>query len=255
VPQYDPHPQYPRPPIVEATCDISLDLGSKDLRTPEKVGKFIQLIQKKYPSVEARADFELNFEQKEGSIQQQISTGPPRFRFRHKNEQLMIQLGKDRVSVHALAPYQSWSMLLSEVEWVWPHIGNIFQPVAVKRSGVRYINRIPLYGQTHRPSYWLNKTNFLPKALLDSIPPFLGRIETRTDDANRVIVSVAYNSEKTGETPFGSVIFDIDVIREGTMSEKLADILENLMELHEIEWKVFSDARSRRLERWMNEDE
>lgn len=56
----------------------------------------------------------------------------------------VVQAKADGLAVSRLAPYETWESLIKAVRDIWPVYVEVFDPQAVLRLGVRYINRVPL---------------------------------------------------------------------------------------------------------------
>jgi len=112
---------------------------------------------------------------------------------------------------------------------------------------MRYINRIQRQAAHETPGVWLKSGKYIPKALLDSGPNYLERLELRQDDLNRLLLTIAH--DKTIQTePFGSMILDIDRISERPISTDPDAVAGTVTKLHEEIWKVFKETKSERLE-------
>jgi uncharacterized protein (TIGR04255 family) len=137
---------YKKPPIQEAIFDVRYsESGQHDFRS---LGAFLAYLPAYsgpvIPVFEAQplaqtigggtvkaANFSLNI-------------AGPNLQMWAPDRKLMVTLGKDRVSSHALGPYCGWDDFRPQAVAAHKAFCNVYQPSGVIRIGIRYVNRVVL---------------------------------------------------------------------------------------------------------------
>jgi uncharacterized protein (TIGR04255 family) len=124
-------------------------------------------------------------------------------------------------------------------------------PTSITRVGMRYINRIARQRANEVPGRWIVPNEVIPEAILSSGPGFISRMEKRLNEHNRLLVTLAHDASLDSE-PFGSLIFDIDRVREEEIRPgSLGSVVQ---QLHEDIWVVFESAKSPHYDRLLNQE-
>lgn len=168
-----------------------------------------------------------------------------RFRFHHAEQPLAVPLAPGIVSVNALAPYPGWASFRREILATWARAVEVIHPSRVVRIGLRYINRIPDSSVEDTPSAWLRPTGFLPKEALRYASAYSARTDVRTDESNRIIVSLQHEPSAVDSTS-GAALFDIDRILERDLPTDAGTLGSEVDALHEDVWRISSDAKTDR---------
>jgi uncharacterized protein (TIGR04255 family) len=77
-------------------------------------------------------------------LKNDVSTGLIGVRLDDQEGRWVVQAKSDGLAISRLPPYESWEGLVATLRALWPLYVEIFEPSAVLRLGVRYINRVPL---------------------------------------------------------------------------------------------------------------
>ena len=96
----------------------------------------------------------------------------------------------------------------------------------------------------------LKPTNYIPSAVLGSLPGFISVVQTRIDAENRVNVTIG--EQETDASSLSTFIFDIDRISEKVLPADTPSLLQETTRLHEDVWKLFDTAKTETLERLPN---
>jgi uncharacterized protein (TIGR04255 family) len=171
----------------------------------------------------------------------------PTFRFATSTGDRFVQVSDVSFVYQATAPYPGWSAIKAIILDLWGTVRPAIQPDAVIKIGLRYINRIAK-DETHRHvGDWLCASDYIPAALTRSRQHFLARLETSPADEDQLLVTLA-NQPPMEAAPQGSIIFDIDRVRTGSVGTDSKGIGEVLEILHEDIWSVFWSSRTPVLE-------
>jgi uncharacterized protein (TIGR04255 family) len=241
------HPTYPNPIITEAVCDIHFRLPQEKEWKPSFPGELFKHIQNEYPEMEPVLEMALQFEFGPLGTGTKFVPQRQKVRFKHGTRPLILQLAENSLSISTLSPYQGWKVMRRDVLAAWQRVEEVLQPEIIYRIGLRYINRIEKETNQDRPDTWLVPNDYISNGILRSEPGFLLRVETHLDTENILIITLG--DTKSGvDTEHGAIIFDIDRIVEREILTG-QEVLEQEMErLHTDVWKVFSSAKSEKLE-------
>jgi uncharacterized protein (TIGR04255 family) len=175
---------------------------------------------------------------KEG-VQQAVTRGPEGFLFRSQDGRRLVQVRQEGYTFNWLKPYESWEALRDEARDHWTRYRDLFGPTSVTRLGLRYINRLEL------PLPFLDFREYVKTApeVAPSLPQGLSGLFMRLEipDPGRdlmAIVTETFEPLREGGTqlPF---IFDIDVVREGTLEPQSPTIWESFEQMREYKNELF----------------
>lgn len=136
---------FPPPnPIIEAVVDIECDLPPDfDL---DALGKAADdCFAPEYPKRENRMVDRFRLGLGSGSSKtQRIEHSTGSLLYRNEVGDQLVQVRGQGYSFNRLAPYSSLDDYLGEIERTWKLYVDLAKPVRIKRTALRYINRIPL---------------------------------------------------------------------------------------------------------------
>ncbi len=133
--------RYPKPPVIEALCEIRLSAETPwDATIP---GLFYETIRAVFPRKEQRIVQEIEFSMEPHGLQQRIRS-TERMLFYAENRPLLVQVGPRVLAVNALKPYPSWSGFKPYIEKAWQCFQQVVDVKGIERVALRYINRIEL---------------------------------------------------------------------------------------------------------------
>ena len=216
----DQRRRYRRPPIEEALCEFHFTAGPDwNLTVP---GKLQTELQGEYSGTprEQRA-VEVGLDVQGGKpANLQYGEGLARVQLVTEDETRMVGVGRDLLSIHMLNPYQTpaypessgWEEFKPRISAALEAYWRVAAPIAVRRVGVRYINKIVI------PEPKVNVEEYLRCALpeVDELPERLGSFMTRIEylyaDDVRLVLSHGTIGAPTDHVAF---VLDLDVIWEG----------------------------------------
>jgi uncharacterized protein (TIGR04255 family) len=212
-----PHPSYSNPTIQEALCELHFASEQDAGWSPNKPAPLIDRLRDSYQDFETitEAGYQIVISP-DGGLMPMPLQPKLKLKFSRREQPFLLHFLQGQFVINVLRPYPGWGALRSELLRVWPIAREILRPAAVTRIGMRYINRIPLRTRTETPGTWLKHSQYVPRALLDSGPDFLARLELRKDGTNRLVTTIAHDKTAPAE-PFGSLILDIDRISENRL--------------------------------------
>ncbi len=241
------YPTYPNPTITEAVCDIHFRLPQEKEWKPSFPGELFKHIQNEYPEMEPVLEIGLQFEFGPLGTGTKFVPQRQKVRFKHATRPLILQLAENSLSISTLAPYQGWEVMRRDVLAAWQRIEEIFQPEAINRVGLRYINRIEKETEQDHLGTWLVANDYIPVGILRSEPGFLLREEIHLNTENILIITLG--DPKSGvDAGHGAIIFDIDRIVEQEILTGQEVLAQEMDRLHADVWEVFSSAKNEKLE-------
>ena len=243
----DTHPTYPNPTIQEALCEIHFRLPDGIKWNPTLFGEFFKQIQPDFPDLEPVTEVGVQLQFGSGGVGQAILPPRQRMRYKHASRNLLLQLSENILSVNVLPRYHGWSEMSRDILYAWGKAREVIKPASVTRIGLRYINRIEKANPDERAGDWLAASDYVPKAVLASLPGFLSRLEARPDPGSQIIVTVG-GPPAANEGGSRSIILDIDCITESDIAVGDSSILEQVKRLHETAWMIFASTMTPRLE-------
>lgn len=241
------HPTYPNPIVTEALCEIHFQLSEGTLWKPAFYGELFKQLEPEFPAFEPITQVSLQVALGP-SGGQAIMPSQQRMRYKHASRNLLLQLSEKTLTINVLSPYTGWAQMRTDILWGWEKLRAVIQPAGIMRIGLRYINHIERASAHETPEAWLTSSAYLPQAVLRSLPGFLSRLETRLDAHNRLIVTLA---EASGKSDTPAIVFDIDRIVEKVISLEAQELGEEVDQLHEAVWQVFSASLTPRLDQSM----
>jgi uncharacterized protein (TIGR04255 family) len=174
-PQMNPAPNYKKPPVVEALCELFFEPRDWDDTVP---GAFYGRMQDEFTIKEQLSGSETEINMGPG---QATTVGvrplPPRMRFFTPTRDRLIQLGPNLLVVNKLQPYTSFEDWVGTLEQALTHYQEVVPGAAVTRVGVRYLNRIAVPGDRVELQNYFRVIPVLPESLGKDHGAFLLRLE------------------------------------------------------------------------------
>jgi uncharacterized protein (TIGR04255 family) len=148
----------------------------------------------------------------------------------------VVQGKSDGLAVSRLPPYESWGGLIAAVQNVWPVYVEIFEPEAVLRLGVRYINRVPLPDADNVDlDLVLTGAPKIPPKLPQGLAQFVTRVVLPIE-AQGVVLTIVQAMEPASADSAGVggyVVLDIDAACERSFGPDGPEMWEKLDALRE----------------------
>lgn len=226
--QSPPHLQ--NAPIAEAVVEFRVRLPRA--ATADTFAAFGDRLKGNFPKTQ-RIQYvaaDLRFES-EGVVKNDVSNTLIGIRLDDPAGHWVVQGKSDGLAVSRLPPYESWDDLVDMVQKVWPVYTEVFQPDAVLRLGVRFINRIPLpIGEAVDLDSILKGAPQIPPALPQVLSEFVTRIVLPVPSEGIVITIVQALSPAPPEIggTGGHIVLDIDVGCAQTFDLYSAEMWEKL---------------------------
>jgi uncharacterized protein (TIGR04255 family) len=245
------HPTYPNPTIVEALCEIHFQLPEGTEWDSSLFGEVFNQIQSNYPILEPVAGLRLQLPKGQDRKEQRFFPAEQRMRYKHKSQTKLIQLSQDIMTLNELPKYPGWKVMKNDILDAWANVSKVIKPDAISRIGLRYIDKIARTKKNEKPGEWFKASEYIPKSVLESLPEFLSRIETRTSENNKIIITLGEFMSETVPEEGPPFVFDVDTIVEKEMKTNKKTIEQEIEQLHETVWTIFKASMTPRLEKLM----
>jgi uncharacterized protein (TIGR04255 family) len=229
--------KYPNPPIQEAICEVHFALEQ-----PLLLNKIEQLRDRwraDYPNQTINEEKNVHLQMGAEGVRIDESKQGERLICRTSDGTRLAQLSGRFIAINQLMPYPGWEegfrdTILSRVEDVESELGSM----PIRRTGLRYINRIEI---PEKPLIWEKWFNFalpFPKLEKSLLANFQMHFEQLLPDQCKLLVNCV-SLPQTNEASF--VILDLDVIWEGqpVKSAQLPDLLERVHAPHRLAFEAY----------------
>jgi len=132
--------QLDRPPIAEAVCEFRFSPSSPwDSAIPGQV--YQALSGTLFPKKRTEQVVEAKLSATGKGLTQHVGTAEALV-ILSQDERQFARIAERRLSVHRVAPYESWSQFLPVIEQTLDEVLAVAAPCELQRVGLRYINRI-----------------------------------------------------------------------------------------------------------------
>lgn len=243
--------QYRNPPIEEAVCEFRFAPGPEwNLTVP---GRFYEKVKGSYAGKPRQqnlveAEFQINPQPENPAIT--VKQGFTKIQFPNTDDQRLVAVGPDTLSVHILRPYLGWEEFEIRIKEALQAYQDIAEPVGVRRIALRYIDRIviPAVEAIALEEYFTAPPQ-TPEEFPKNISAFLTRIESVYDDLPiKLVLTFADTEAPAGQTAF---ILDLDMSQNWIeeplpFAEAVAHITE-LKQRQSMAFEAFITDRTRDL--------
>ena len=243
------HPNYPNPTIAEALCELHFKLADGVDWKSTLPGEVFKQIQGEFPEMEPVQEVSLGLDiGQRGAGTKALATTKTRFRFKHRDRPILVQLSDQTFTLNALPRYPGWRTMAADLERLWARISKIIQVSAITRIGLRYINKVAKENPNQPASDWFKESNFIPKDVLAATGRIVCRVDVDRDAENRVIVTLGTQPADDADE-YGSFVLDIDRIVQREIAIDPRAVCSEADRLHDDAWGIFESAKTERLER------
>jgi uncharacterized protein (TIGR04255 family) len=233
-------PRLANAPIVEAVLDLRVRFNAPP--DAQRLAAFQNEIRERYPISlgRLRLQTEVRVENQGQNVQQAVRReGPDGFMFRDAAQRRTVQVRADGFTFNWLRPYDTWYALRDEAREHWERYMRTFNPAAVVRVALRYINRIELPLPLDDFEEYFRTRPMISSDLPQGLQQFFMRLEI-PDLARRFVGIVTETTEPQPEgaqrLPF---ILDIDAIHEADFDPASPAVWATLERLRDFKNELF----------------
>lgn len=134
--------QYLNPPIIEALCEFKFSNDTQwDMAVP---GLLYQELKSEFPIREERKFNVMDFSQTDSTEMPPKIISNELMVFLKENRKLLIQVGRNLLTINCLKPYQNWNNFRYNIELAYNSLSKIVNLKKLQRIDLRYINQIEI---------------------------------------------------------------------------------------------------------------
>lgn len=224
-------------PIKEALIDIRVKLP-QDIEL-QVLGSLHSRIAKDYPKRDERIKMEAKFDGKTGDVTKTVSVDG--YLHRSLDGLNVVQFRRDGFTFSRLQPYQRWENLSEEANRLWRIYQDHTNPETITRVALRYINHITIPFPIRDLIDYFTSPPTVSEKLPQKLHSFLNRV-VFPDPSSKAIAIVTQSHEFQGSTEAATIILDIDVFRDVTITVDNRKIWDIIASLRELKNKIFFES-------------
>jgi len=223
---------YPRAPITEALIDLQVEFTSPP--SAEAFADCAHDLLGRFPTSSPIHFFEMNFNGSPDGAPPSMKSGVSDvgMRLTSATSDRILQVQRRGFTYSHMAPYSRWDTFCYEAKGLWAQFVDRFQPTAVTRAAVRYINRIVIPA----PSADIKEYFRLYPCVPDDIPQtitgsYMQIVMPQPDIGESASAVVNFALEPKSEPGTLSFLLDFDVFstcRIGPESDEVWNTLSRL---------------------------
>lgn len=177
---------YENPPVIEALCEFQFEPSQPwDWTIPGLVYAEVRM---EYPKKRHQNVVEVELRAEQQDVIQRVKGGVARMQFLRDDERALIQIGPDLLAVNHLSPYPKWEVFNQMIVQALKIYCQVTSPKALRRIGLRYINRIEIPGQRIKIEDYLLVLPSVPEPMPRALAGWVQRVEIPFESANGVLV-------------------------------------------------------------------
>jgi len=227
---------YENPPLVEALCEFQFESSqSWDWTIP---GLVYDKIRKDFPKKKQQNIVEMAARIEQDEVTPSIKGGVNRMQFLREDETALIQVGPNLLVVNQLRPYTTWGKFQKMINSSLAIYRDVANPKALKRIGLRYINRLEIPEAEVRIEDYILAVPTIPEPIPQVFATWIQRVEIPFVDSNGIMVmqSGLLKQEEPNKVNF---ILDLDFITLDIREVKLENATNWLEKAHDAVEKTF----------------
>lgn len=200
---------YPNAPIQEALIDIQVTAPPNF--AVEQLKSTFQGLEKRFPEVRENVQLVQGFQFSvaEGNQSFSSSRSVDGYLFTSKPDGKTVQARRDSFTFNKLRPYTEWKDFGSEAKELWQRYFELVKPVAIRRLGLRYINRIEVPQGTLDLRELCLLFPDIPQPIPQGLAEFFQRFVAPKNNGLISAVSLAIDYSNPAMKP--AIILDVDV--------------------------------------------
>ena len=216
-----PKPPYPKAPISEGVIHLAV----AGMATPDELQKLVKRFVKDYPQQETLAAFNVTLDTTGGpaTVEQQQQG----YRLISTEQADIMLVFPNGIAAARLAPYPGWEHLRERAHVAWTEWRKNVSYSALKRIGIRYINRIDVPIKRTEVLDIETYLTFTPRLPNFSKQPLTGFMVQATKPTELEHWNVSITSTIMSPPPLidhASMVLDIDVFRTNKIPGRDADL-------------------------------
>jgi uncharacterized protein (TIGR04255 family) len=231
-----PKPPYPKAPITEAVVHLAV----AGVAAPDDVQKLVKRFAKDYPQQQTLTNINVTLDTTGGPTT--VEQHPRGFRLQSNDQVDFLLLFPDGVAAARLAPYPGWEHLRDRARAAWTEWRRNIGYGALKRVGIRYINRIDVPIKQAQAIDTERYLRFGPRVPDFSPHPLNGFLVQATRPTVLEHWSVSVTSTVVSPPPLinlASMTLDIDIFRTEQIPGRDGELWDRIEQVRELKNAIF----------------
>lgn len=228
---------YSNSPLFEALCEFQFEPNQPwDWTIP---GLVYDRVKKEYPKKKQQNVIEMEARVEQNELMPSIKKGGvARLQFLREDETALIQIGQNLLVVNQLRPYPTWGKFQEMIKSGLAIYRDVANPKALKRIGLRYINRLEIPEAEVRIEDYILAVPTIPELIPQVFATWIQRVEIPFEDSNGLMVmqSGLIKHEEPNKVVF---LLDLDFIILDVRKIKLENATDWLEKAHDAVEKTF----------------
>lgn len=196
-------------PIHEALLDFQVVLPPDSEQLDFKL--FGQGLEDRFPGQQKRVELVQSFQFPDDQKQVPPVKNVSGYLFTSKADGKIVQARRDGFTFNKLRPYSKWADFSAEAKELWMRYLDFAHPTAVKRIGLRYINRIEIPDELTDLRELCLLFPAIPKGIPDVWFEYFQRFASQLDSGSMSIVTLSIDAPSHSSK--AAIILDIDVVK------------------------------------------
>jgi uncharacterized protein (TIGR04255 family) len=201
---------YENPSVVEAICEFRFEPGQPwDIAVP---GLLYAQLKDEFPKRRGQLGFQVEWlpGPVPTEVAQTLASQLARIQFLREDEQALVQVADNFLSINHLRPYPTWQVFRQMISRALGVYREIVLPKGFRRIGLRYINRIAVPEDRVEIEDFLVAVPKIPAALPQVFAAWAQRVEVPFEDANGVLA--LQTGSVQGEEAAQAFLLDLDFV-------------------------------------------
>ncbi len=200
---------FAKAPIQEALLDFQVVLPTESEQLDFKL--FGQGLEDRFPERQKRVELVQSFQFADDQKQIPPVKNIAGYLFTSKPHGKIVQARRDGFTFNKLRPYSKWDDFSAEAKELWTRYLDFAHPIAVKRIGLRYINRIEIPDSLTDLRELCLLFPAIPKGVPDVWFEYFQRLASQLEDGGISIVTLSIDAPS--QSSKAAIILDIDVVK------------------------------------------
>jgi len=221
---------YENPPVIEALCEFQFEPSQPwDWTIP---GLLYDKIKAEFPKKRQQNVVQVELRAEPEEVARSIKGRVARMQFLRDDERALIQVGPDLLVVNHLKPYPRWAVFKRMIADALEVYRSIADPKAIRRAGLRYINRIEIPELLVKIEDYLLAQPSVPDGVSQTFAAWVQRVDIPLRDANGLLVLQSGTLYEEGQQ--GTIfMLDLDFITLLVEAVTLDSVMEWVERAHD----------------------
>jgi uncharacterized protein (TIGR04255 family) len=238
-----PQTRYSRAPLVDAVIDFVADFADKP-PSIEQLKAFASSHPTDFPRIAATQEVSFGLAVPDGEhFESSVGQRANGFRLTSGDGSRVLIVRPNGLGVGHQPPYTEWGNFVKDAEKYWAAYVEAFEPKAVTRYAVRYINRIVIPEQVIDPEVYFNIYPHIPSDIPQAVnAAAMQLLIAQPDLPGKVNAVINFGLTAPDNPDTIAFILDLDVFEFATIPARSPELWKKLEALRERKNKLFESC-------------